>query len=447
MGKTNLLEAVYLTAVGRSPRTLKDKELINHDSSKAKVAVFAQKSYGVDRVEIVVDRNANKRVAINGLPLTKMGELMGVVRVVFFSPDEMSIVKDGPANRRRLMDIALCQLSRQYFYLCNRYNRVLAQRNRLLKGVNPCPDALDIWDAQLADLGAVIIKTRRGFVAALSEAARRHHSFLSDGGEDLRLVYESLDGLIGDEIGGRSLDGEQHSGNKISKDEQHSGKNNDLSGERGLDNKISKDEQDLDKDSGLGDERHSGNRVSKDEQHSGKDNSLSGERGLDNRISKDGLCSCKEQYSSSEQYSSKEQHLSGDTPDQIAAIKSKFLGELKKSRAKDLRLGFTSCGPHKDDIGIYIGGIDARRFASQGQQRTAALSIKLAEVDLAADKGEPPILLLDDVMGELDLNRQKKLLKKIKGMQAIITCTHFSEEVLSALGDYKEFKISNGTVL
>jgi len=122
------------------------------------------------------------------------------------------------------------------------------------------------------------------------------------------------------------------------------------------------------------------------------------------------------------------------------------LEELRRGRERDLRLGYTNSGPHKDDFGIFIDEVDARKFASQGQQRTAALSLKLAEVALSVDRGESPVLLLDDVMGELDLTRQHKLLTRIKGMQAVITCTHLDGGVISALGEHKKFVVENGKV-
>jgi len=325
-GKTNLVEALYLTAIGKSARTNKDKELIKWGQSKAKVSVEALKVYGTDKVEIILDKAANKKISVNSLPITKMGELMGIIRVVFFSPDEMKIVKESPSDRRRFMDIALCQMSRNYFYLLQKYNRIVSQRNRLIKNGQASEDNLYVWDMQLADAGTSIIKTRKGFISALSEAGEREHGLLTDK-EKLSLEYESIEGESAEEI------------------------------------------------------------------------------------------------------------------------KENFLGELRRGRERDLRLGYTNSGPHKDDFGIFIDGADARKFASQGQQRTAALSLKLAEVALSVDRGENPVLLLDDVMGELDLTRQHKLLTRIKGMQAVITCTHLDSGVISALGEHKKFVVENGEII
>ncbi len=199
-GKTNLLEAVYLCSVGKSARTPRDRELICHDKDRAYIKLTVKKSYGEDRVEIALDKATGKRIAINGMPISRIGELMGVVSTVFFSPDEMRIVKEAPADRRRFMDIALCQMSRTYFYLLTRYNKVLMQRNKLLKSGSVTDDALDVWDMQLAETGSKIIKTRRGFVENLNEITRESHEFLTDGKETLNLGYESIDGENAEEI-------------------------------------------------------------------------------------------------------------------------------------------------------------------------------------------------------------------------------------------------------
>lgn len=324
-GKTNLLESVYLCSVGKSARTPRDKELINHDKTKAVIRLTVKKSYGEDKVEIVLDKDLPKRVSVNGMPISRIGELMGVVSTVFFSPDEMRIVKEAPADRRRFMDIALCQMSRTYFYLLSRYNKILVQRNKLLKSA-ATDDALDVWDMQLVDNGAKIIKTRRGFIDKLGEVTAQCHSYLTNGEEQLVLGYESIDG------------------------------------------------------------------------------------------------------------------------ETVEEIKSNFETLLKADRARDRLRGYTHTGPHKDDIAFRIGNEDIRSFGSQGQQRTASLAIKLAEVELVGQRGEYPILLLDDVLSELDIERQKRLINKIKDYQTIITCTHIDEKLIGVLPEYTQFGVVNGEV-
>lgn len=328
-GKTNLLEGVCLCSIGRSPRTPRDKELIRWTMQRARVKAVCSTRAGDETVEIILDRTENKRVAVNSIPITRMGELMGVVSTVFFSPNEIKIVSSSPGERRAFIDIALCQISRTYFYLLQRYNKILSQRNRLLKSGRAAPDALEVWDMQLAESGAKIIKTRRGFISRLSGYAKENHAFLTSGEENLELSYEGIDGSDADEV-----------------------------------------------------------------------------------------------YAN-------------------------FIAELKKFRERDTASGFTGIGPQKDDMKISVNGIDVRAYGSQGQQRTAALSLKLAELDLNhAEKGDVPVLLLDDVLSELDSTRCRKLLERTVGVQTILTCTDIDAELFSALGsDYKVFKVEDGAVL
>lgn len=323
-GKTNLLDAILLTSLGKCHRAAKDKELIRWGEERASVTAAAEKRFGDETVEVVLDRAAGKAVAVNGMPVAKLGELMGVVATVLFSPDQMRIVKDAPGERRRFMDIALCQLSKPYFYLLNRYNRIVAQRNKLVKSGHASADALDVWDMQLAREGAKIVKTRRGFIARLGAEAADAHRFLSGEKETLTLSYEGIEG------------------------------------------------------------------------------------------------------------------------DDVKTAEENFLEKLAATRESDLKMGFTHVGPQRDDMRIEINGIDARTFGSQGQQRTAALSLKLAELRLArAETGESPILLLDDVLSELDPMRQRQLLSLVD-VQTIITCTHISAEIRDTLSEFRLYKVVAG---
>lgn len=322
-GKTNLLESVYLASVGKSARTPRWQELIKWGEKEALVRVKVRKAVGAD--EITVRLDSEKRILINGLPITRIGELMGVLKTVLFSPDELKIVKEGPGERRRFMDIALCQLSKAYFYTLTRYNKILSQRNKLLKG-SPTDEALEVWDMQLVKEGARVVKTRRGFISRLKGIAESVHKDVS-GGETLELAYEGVNG-----------------------------------------------------------------------------NSLE-------------------------------------------EIEAAFAEELKRSRARDKQFAVTHVGPQRDDIAISADGIDLRSFGSQGQQRTAALSLKLAEMELLKEEsGEYPILLLDDVLSELDENRQSKLLERIKSYQTIVTGTAITEDVRGKIGEHKEFRVVQGQV-
>lgn len=324
-GKTNLLEALYLLCVGRSMRTPRDRELIRWETDRAAVKAEIVKRYGSDEVEIVIDKTLNKCVSVNALPLTRLGELMGVCLGVLFSPEEIKTVKESPSERRRFMDIALSQMSKNYFYLLNRYNKVLAQRNKLLKSPRVDESALDVWDLQLVETGAGLVKSRRGFLQQLLPHAQRIHAYLTDGKETFTLSYE------------------------------------------------------------------------------------------------------------------------GTAGEDLQSIKASFHEQLKRLRASDLKLGFSHCGPQKDDMAIAANGIDLRSYGSQGQQRTAALTLKLALLELMkAFTGESPVLLLDDVMSELDSLRRRRLLELIPSYQTIITCTELPE--LDGDESVTRFRVENGNV-
>lgn len=324
-GKTNLLEAIYLCSVGKSFRTAKDKEIVFYGSQRAKISVTAKKKCEIDKVDMIIDREIPKCVSVNGVPLTRLGDIIGTIRTVFFSPDEMKIVKDAPFDRRRFMNVALCQASKTYFFLLTKYNKTLMQRNQFLKS-RESDDVLDVWDMQLADCGSKIIIARRNFVENLNGHTSANHLYLTGGEESLTLSYESIE---------------------------------------------------------------------------------------------------------------------GDTSE----IKENFLKALRRDRKRDRESGFTHVGPHKDDIAFKLGEVDLRSYGSQGQQRTASLSIKLAEMDIAKEQGEYPVLLLDDVLNELDEQRQSRLLEKVKDFQTIITCTHIDPNAVDKLGECKILKVEGGKVL
>ncbi len=311
-GKTNMLESIYLSSIFHSPRTTKDKEMVLIGESKANVKIIIERKFSKHTISLQIDEQGKKKVAVDNIPINRAGELLGVLGVVFFSPDEMKLVKESPQERRRFLDVGLSQQQKSYFLALQRYNKTLKQKNNLLKEYKynkNIDDMLDVWDMGLAKEGAIIIKKRMEYINILNHSARKFHFALSSEKETLVLSYES--------------------GSK--------------------------------------------------------------------------------------------------TDCNVEDIEQNLYKAILNAREKDKELGFSTIGPHRDDIKIEINGKDSRKFASQGQQRTIALAMKLGEVIIYKNEiGEPPVLLLDDVLSELDETRQKLLLKMTQGFQTILTCTEYN---------------------
>ncbi len=325
-GKTNMLESIFLCSLFNSPRTTKDKDLVLTDKPYAKIKLCFEKQFSKHTILLLIDNLGKKKVLVDNIPILRSGDLLGVLGVVFFSPDEMKLVKESPIERRRFLDIALSQQYKAYFTALQRYNKTLKQKNNLLKSSynqKNIDEMLDIWDIGLSKEGAYLIEERTNFLDKLSGFANEFHSKLSSNKEDLQLSYEC-------------------------------------------------------------------------------------------------------QILSSE-----------DT-------QKNLLENLRKNREKDKTLGYSSVGPHRDDIKISINEKDVRKFASQGQQRTVALSMKLAQTELYKNwVGEAPVLLLDDVLSELDIDRQKILLNLTKDKyQTFITCTEFDLPISA-----NKILIDNGVIV
>lgn len=327
-GKTNAGEAVFLLCTGYSPRANKDKQLVKIGESKASVECKAQTRYGDISVKIDFTADGKKEIHVNGVAVLRVGELLGNVNSVFFNPSELKLVQESPEDRRRFLNIALSQMSKNYFYALGRYNKILMQRNNLLKDKDRdmILDTLPIWDLELVKYASRIVYDRNEFLQKLSPLAQTAHSVLSDGKEELKISAES--GYIGS----------------------------------------------------------------------------------------------------------------------VEEIKASILQDLKNAYEKDMRLGFTTVGPHRDDIKIQLNGIDVKTYGSQGQQRTVALSIKLAEAELFNERfGEYPILILDDVLSELDKNRQKRLIAYVDKMQTILTCTNVEKSLFGGRA-FNKLVISDGKI-
>ncbi len=321
-GKTNLLEAVYICSTGRSQRTRTESQLIKFGYDESHIRTFVIRQNTSDRIDIHIKRNERKGVAVNGLPVRKMSEFFGTLTAVIFSPEDLRLVKGGPAERRRFMDLELCQLSRVYCHDLQNYYKVLKQRNNLLKTSyrdDSLYDTLDVWDMQLSLYGEKIISARNNFALKLNDISKNIHSEITDKREELAVEY--------------------------------------------------------------------------------RPNSEEGT--LEERI--------------------------------------------KSHRQKDLALGSTSCGPHKDDMAFFIDGNDTKSYGSQGQQRTASLSAKMAEIELIREEtGEDPILLLDDVLSELDENRQYFLMENIGKLQTFITCTGVEDSISKYIKESTMYNVKNG---
>lgn len=323
-GKTNILESVYICGTTKSHKGSKDKEVIRFGENDAHIRMMVRKDELSYKIDMHLRKNKAKGVAINGLPIKKARELFGIVNLVFFSPEDLNIIKNGPGERRRFMDLELCQLDQIYLTDLAGYNHIVNQRNRLLKDLymnSSLRETLEIWDLQMLQYGRKIIDKRKEFVKELNEVIKEIHHNLTGGEEHLEILYEP---------------------------------------------------------------------------------------------------SCESED---------------------------FEETLKKNRERDQHMKMTSAGPHRDDLCFKVNGIDIRKYGSQGQQRTAALSLKLSEIYLVKQKiKDTPILLLDDVLSELDSNRQNYLLDSIHDIQTLITCTGLDDFVSHQFHINRVFRVVKGEV-
>lgn len=324
-GKTNILEAVYVCSTTKSHRGSKDKEMIRFGADESHIKMMVRRDGIPYRIDMHLKKNKAKGVAVNGVPIKKASELFGIVNVIFFSPEDLNIIKNGPAERRRFMDLELSQLDKVYLSDLANYNRIINQRNRLLKDCQnraELNEMLDLWDMQLIQYGSRIMERREKFLEEVNEIISGIHYKLTGGRETITISYEKNIGQM------------------------------------------------------------------------------------------------------------------------------EFESVLKKNRERDIRMKSTSAGPHRDDICFLTKDIDIRKFGSQGQQRTAALSLKLSEIEIVRKLiKDTPVLLLDDVLSELDKNRQNYLLDSIHDIQTLITCTGVDEFVNHRFSINKIFHVSNGVVV
>lgn len=331
-GKSNILEAIWMFNGVRSFRGAKDQELVQFKKpfSKIELDFFTEERNQNAKIDII---NGKREAYLNGVKKDAPSALLGKITSIVFYPDHLSLIKDGPSERRKFLDSAICQFMPRYAMILLKYNKILNQRNALLKDIpyhSELIDTLEIWDEKMAAMGAMLIYERITYIKLLKEKAKEFHLGISNGKEQLKLKYSC------------------------------------------------------------------GYRLPKD------------------------IGSAKE-------------------------IESILLEKIKKHRADDLQFKYTSVGPHRDDIEILINKVNARKFASQGQQRSAVLSLKLAEATIVDEiTDEKPVILLDDVLSELDRERQNFLMNKIRHWQVFITCCEMNITEYLEIG--KLFFIEDGKI-
>ena len=196
-GKTNLLESVFLCAIGKSPRVNKDKDLINWNEEHSKITLSLEKQSGKKTIEIFLFKNQNKAIKINGVQILRYSELLGEFNAIYFSPDDLKLVKESPDERRRFMDIDLSQFNKNYFYALSKYNKVLAQRNKLLKtskNFESLKETVSVWNESLAKYGSYVILKRLELINKLNNYANITEQELTNNEENIKLSYTGLSG-------------------------------------------------------------------------------------------------------------------------------------------------------------------------------------------------------------------------------------------------------------
>lgn len=325
-GKTNVLEAMYFCAFGRSHRTSKDKELVRWGEDSARIKLHIERERLDKDIDIFILNDGKKSIGVNKIKIKKMGDLIGVLNIVMFSPEDLKIVKESPSLRRKFLDMEISQLDRKYYNALVSYNKVLNERNSLMKNRRMDRNMIDVYDHQLVESGLYIMKQRMNYIRMLNSKGKEIHREITSGREDVDFVYVP-----------------------------------------------------------------------------------------------------SVPYSES--------------------MKEDFLLSLSRNREKDMEKGNTSVGTHRDDFSVNINGVDVRSYGSQGQQRTAVLTMKFASLGIIKDiKGEYPVLLLDDVLSELDLSRKKFILKSIANIQTVITCTGVENIEDYLTGDYRLFNVTDGSL-
>lgn len=330
-GKTNIVESIYMLSFGKSFRTNKDKEIIKFESENLYVGGDYSKQHTNGMVEVAIGKN-KKGIKVNKIHIKKMQELLGNINVVIFSPEDLRLVKEGPKERRSFIDKEISQIMPKYYSYLTSYNKILFQRNQLLKSKHIDSDLLDVYDESLAKYGSYIYILRRDFIKKIADISRNMHEKLTDSIENLLITYKNQINI------------------------------------------------------------------------------------------------CDE--------------------DNTTTVYNKFLDKLTSNRNHDIETRTTKYGLHKDDLNIFINDLDVRLYGSQGQQRTASISLKLSEIELINNEvGEYPILILDDVFSELDETRQKLLVDNLSVVQMFITTAEVSHKNIFDESNTTIFNIDKGHVI
>ena len=326
-GKTNLAEALVFLSRAKSPRTHQDKDLIKLGENSANISANLNKNFGEMSFDYSLFSTQDNQYKINGNAIDRVGQVFGNLICIYFCPQDLKIVAGSPENRRDYVDDEIMMLSEAYYNLLNRYEKVLAQRNKLLKTEKDHAkiiDTIGVWDESLASVACLIIKTRKAFLEKLGPVADKFLKTISDDKDSLKISYVGAKGTEKDEI------------------------------------------------------------------------------------------------------------------------KKQILKELDENLSRDMELGYTSVGPHRDDVKFELNGLDTKVFASQGQTRSIVLALKLAEMEILKEElNDYPIMIFDDVFSELDSKRQQKIYEALEGVQAIFTGTTFK---FKPNGAYKQFKIVGGNI-
>lgn len=324
-GKTNLLESIYLSSVGKSPKSCREKQIIMFNENQSKIELSFSTLAGNKNIKLFLDRTNKKSIKVNNINILKLTEFVGILSVVYFSPDELKLIKEVPEDRRNFLDISISQFDRTYLYNLLRYDKILKQRNSILKSIDSVEskiEQLDLFTPQLIECAQIIIEKRLNFIEKLKNIATNIHKIITiDENLDISYSYINTSGL---------------------------------------------------------------------------------------------------------------------------SIKADLQKEFDKVKLKEIDLGYTCVGPHRDDLIFKINGMDCKYYSSQGQQRTVALVVKLSLMEVIKNEiGEYPILLLDDVLSELDQNRQDRLIELISKYQTLITCTKIPETKIK----YNIIKVENGSII